>query len=382
VEEGPTHFPYNPLLEPTVIDLVYIPEELLLRVNHSIRPDIRGLSDHAPLLTVLPTPDFEVTKYKCYLKPDTPGYTSWMKDVSDVLATLGDALPPGSPEEIDEVVQAMSAVFSKAWDSHADFVDVTRNSKKWWNGFCARVLVMYWSSRLQEDWSEFCHTTCEVNRNFFACRIQDIASKKAQPWDLAAWVKQRQLPLYEAISFRGQPCNNMDSLWGALDSTYNAASGRPVDLSVLNAVLSLPVWEWKLFSMLELTQALHACSSTSAPGPDHVTWGMLKHLSANPRITGPFLSIAEVCIQVGHWPAHFKESLSVIILKLGKVSYSTPKSFRPIVLLNTLGKLVEKMLSHHMQFDGVHHGAFQPNQFGGISQHSTEDAGVFLTHLI
>jgi len=82
--------------------------------------------------------------------------------------------------------------------------------------------------------------------------------------------------------------------------------------------------------MLELTQALHACSSSSAPGPNHVTWGMLKHLSANPHIASLFLGLAEACIQVGHWPAHFKESLLVIIPKLGKLSYLTPKSFHPI----------------------------------------------------
>jgi len=105
--------------------------------------------------------------------------------------------------------------------------------------------------------------------------------------------------------------------------------------------------------MLELTQALCACSSMSAPGPDHVTWGMLKTLVVNTHITSLFLGLAEACIQLGHWPAHFKESLLVIIPKPGKLSYSTPKSFRPIVLLNTLGKLVEKMLSHCMQYDGV-----------------------------
>jgi len=131
VEEGPTHFPYNPLLEPTVIDLVYIPDELLLRVKHHICLDIWGSSDHAPLLSELPTLDFELTKYKCYPKPDTPAYMSWMKDVSEVLATLGDAAPPSTLEEIDEVVQAMSSVFSKVWDTHANFVEVACNLKKW-----------------------------------------------------------------------------------------------------------------------------------------------------------------------------------------------------------------------------------------------------------
>ena len=114
VEEGPTHFPYNPLLEPTVINLVYIPEELSLKVNHSICPDIRGSSDHAPLLMELPTLDFEVTKYKCYLKPDTPEYTSWMKDVSDILATLGQPVPwlsggnqRGGPGHVDGFLQGV-----------------------------------------------------------------------------------------------------------------------------------------------------------------------------------------------------------------------------------------------------------------------------------
>jgi len=353
VEEGPTHFPYNPLFKPTVINLVYIPEELLLRAHHHIHPDIRGMSDHAPLLSKLPTPDFKLMKYKSYIKPDTPAYTSWIKDVSEVLAILGDSVPPGSPEEIDEVVQTMSMIFSKVWDTHADSVDVTHNSKEWWNGSCTKALATYQSSRLQEDWAEFCHTTRVAKQSFFNCQIQDISVKKARPWDLVSWVKQCQLPSYEAISFRGQPCNDMDSLWGALNGTYNTANGRPVDLSILDAVPSLPIWEWKLFSMLELTQALHVCSSTLAPGPDHVTWGMLKTLVANPCIASLFLGLAEACIQLSHWLTQFKESLSVIIPKPGKPSYSTPKSFQPIVLLNTLGKLVEKMLSCCMQYNRV-----------------------------
>jgi hypothetical protein len=52
------------------------------------------------------------------------------------------------------------------------------------------------------------------------------------------------------------------------------------------------------------------------------------------------------------------------------------------VLLNTLGKLFEKMLAHRLQFDGVAHGTFKPNQFGGVAQRSTEDAGVYLTHIV
>ena len=75
-------------------------------------------------------------------------------------------------------------------------------------------------------------------------------------------------------------------------------------------------------------------------------------------VIGNLLLLANACLLVGHWPDYFKASTSVIIPKPGKPTYATPKSFRPIVLLNTLGKLYEKMLSACLQFDGVKYGVF------------------------
>jgi hypothetical protein len=177
------------------------------------------------------------------------------------------------------------------------------------------------------------------------------------------------------------PCNSLEALWEALDGSYNAAAACPVDLSFLDPVMPLPLQQWVPFSLLELSKALAACAKNSAPGPDHISWAHLKFWCHSSRVTLLFICI-NACLSLGHWPSHFKESLSVIIPKPGKLSYSTPKLFRPIVLLNTLGKLIEKMLACRLQFDGVAHGAFKPNQFGGIAQCSTEDAGVYLTHLV
>jgi hypothetical protein len=72
----------------------------------------------------------------------------------------------------------------------------------------------------------------------------------------------------------------------------------------------------------------------------------------------------------------------VVIPKPGKLLYDTPKSFRPIVLLNTLGKMFEKMLSNRLQFEAAKYGVLHPNQFGGVHQNSTKDAGCFLTHVV
>jgi hypothetical protein len=113
-----------------------------------------------------------------------------------------------------------------------------------------------------------------------------------------------------------------------------------------------------------------------------MTWTHLKRILPDSIVSGKILSLADACLRVGYWLSHFKESVSVIIPKPSKPSYSTLKVFWPIVLLNTLGKLIEKMISTRLQFDSVKFGVFHSNQLGGIWQQSTKDAGLFLTHLV
>ena len=136
------------------------------------------------------------------------------------------------------------------------------------------------------------------------------------------------------------------------------------------------------FSLLEIQEALKACSNVSAPGSNHITWQYLKVILANNTYAVDILSLANTCLVLHHWPRHFKELVSVIIPKPDKPAYDTSKAFRPIVLLNTLGKLIEKIIARRLQFDAVKYGILHSNQLGGVPQQSTEDAGVFLTHFV
>ncbi|CAA7269050.1 unnamed protein product [Cyclocybe aegerita] len=174
----------------------------------------------------------------------------------------------------------------------------------------------------------------------------------------------------------------MDNLWNALHGMYNSASGREYDASVLDELPDEPVREWADFSEHELLSALKGCSNSSAPGPDHITWVHLKELLKDKHVLALFIVLANACLRVGHWPRIFQESLSVIVPKPHKPSYAVLKAFRPIVLLITFGKLIEKMIANRIQFDAVKHDIFHPNQLGGIRQRSTEDAGLILTHLV
>lgn len=93
-------------------------------------------------------------------------------------------------------------------------------------------------------------------------------------------------------------------------------------------------------------------------------------------IETPILAYYNVCVRKGIQPKIFKVSRTVIIAKPKRPDYTKPKAYRPIVLLNCLGKLMEKILSRRMQFEAQKYGLMHPCQFGGMMQHSTTDAGI------
>ena len=381
VNPGPTFKPRDRSKRPSVIDLVFVPPAATLSAQCRREVSLQGESDHIPLSTTLDLgTDVPVLKRRT-LKQDSDEEEGFVGQITFELGLQAGRVLD-TAEDVEAMAQTIADIFSDAWLAFSEEVTITSRSKSWWTKECTAALKRYKTSKLPGDWTEFRRTAKAAKRKFFDRRIEEIAESNKRPWDLMEWVKQRKLPPCEAIQHKGKPCHQMSDLWDALHETYNAANDRECDLSVLDPLPALPEREWAQFSYNELQDALSACSSRSAPGPDRVTWRHLKQIIAQQDCAEAVLRLANACIRVGHWPKHFKESLSVIIPKPGKPSYSAPKAFRPIVLLNTLGKLVEKMISNRLQFDMVAFDLVHPNQMGGVRQRSTEDAGLFLTHLV
>ena len=72
----------------------------------------------------------------------------------------------------------------------------------------------------------------------------------------------------------------------------------------------------------------------------------------------------------------------VVIPKPNKVMFNSPKSYHPIVLLNTIGKLFEKMIGECLQFHMISNNFIYPSQLRGLKQRSTTDTGIALTYII
>jgi len=124
------------------------------------------------------------------------------------------------------------------------------------------------------------------------------------------------------------------------------------------------------------------CSNSSTPGPDKLSWSHLKIILKDDNCLSNIISIANACINLDYWPSHFKRSTMVIIPKSSKQSYNSPKSFRLIVLLNTVGKLIEKVIGKRLQFQTTSNNFIHPSQLGGLKFKSMIDMGMALTHII
>ena len=155
-----------------------------------------------------------------------------------------------------------------------------------------------------------------------------------------------------------------------------------MDIDALDKIIDKPTSPWPPFSKEDFKIAIANCNNTSTPGPDKLLWSHLKIILKDDKCLNSIICIANACIELGYWPLHFKRSTTVIIPKLNKKSYDTPKSFRPIVLLNTMGKLVKKVIGERLQFIMAANNFIHPSQLGGLKFKSTTDVGVTLTHII
>jgi len=161
-------------------------------------------------------------------------------------------------------------------------------------------------------------------------------------------VKKHKLSAIEAFQYDGWLCLELNDLWQAFYLLFNSVQNHQINMELLEEIPSKSIIRWKLFSEEEFTSAILKCNNLSTPGLDKFSWRHIKIIIKNATCLWKLINIADVYIDLGYWPSHFKTSSSIIISKLNKTSYNSPKTFRPIVLLNMLGKLIEKDIGERL----------------------------------
>ena len=123
---------------------------------------------------------------------------------------------------------------------------------------------------------------------------------------------------------------------------------------------------------------LKKAANRSAPGQSGHTWALLKWAweADSERI----VMLLDACLRAGHHPRLWKEAVVAVIPKPKRSDYTLAKNFRPISLLECLGKLLEKVVAKLIYSDMTKHALVPTTQFGGRNASSTLDAGLTLLH--
>ena len=126
----------------------------------------------------------------------------------------------------------------------------------------------------------------------------------------------------------------------------------------------------------ELRDAFFGTTSNT-PSPDGVPLAFLRHTWE--LVRPATRAIAEGCIKWGAFPKAFKQATVVTLSKPGR-DPRPYKGWRPITLLSTFGKGVERLLARRMTAAALNSGLLPPDVAGAVSSRSALDLVQALVH--
>lgn len=122
----------------------------------------------------------------------------------------------------------------------------------------------------------------------------------------------------------------------------------------------------------ELHNAIIKFKDGKAPGYDGISPKILKNIWVSfPDI---LLAIYNTCLRLGYMPYMWKTSIIRIIPKPGKDDYSKTNAYRPIGLISTLGKTLERIMSNRISGHLINNGHLSNSQYGFVEGKSTDHA--------
>ena len=144
----------------------------------------------------------------------------------------------------------------------------------------------------------------------------------------------------------------------------------------------LPSYHTGKITVHEIRSTILGSISKKVPGEDGIPNLVLKILidSLLPHL----YQIFNKCLDTGFCPTHFRSSITVVLRKPGKPNYTTAKAYRPIALLNTLGKALEFSLAKRITYLTETYELLPHNHLGARRAVSTEHALHYIysrTHL-
>ena len=220
---------------------------------------------------------------------------------------------------------------------------------------------------------------------FFRESMEKIAQDPKRLWQITRWAKKRAQGLYEEDYFptlqkgKTRATNIEDKVELLHQECFPLPP--PVDLDDLEGSrypTQLPCQDE--VSEEDITKVVWRLKPDKAPGNDEITNRVVKLAI---RVIGKQVArLFTACLRLGYHPRAFRTAVTVVLRKPGKPDYSDPAAYRPIALLNTLGKVLESIVAGRISTLAERYSLLPDEQYGARPGRSTEDALLNLQETI
>lgn len=387
----------------STIDLIFLSEGASqATISCQVEDNLHYGSDHWPIKTTFvwsgtqPTPK----KRRAWKKMEDEKIGTEVKAGAKALNWVLGTPDLDSQEDIDQYLAKMLTGFDEIVELTIPWAAPGRDPKSFWNADCTRVtrsakqkLKTYIYNGTQEAKEELrkaertkVQTLRKARTLAFREGVHKASIQGGGIWRLARWGRERSmlpkaLPQFPAIKDKqGRMAEDFEGKVRNLRETL-LPPPREADLEDIEGTNYPPALAMEdQITEKEVLEAIWHPAADKAPGISGIPNRFLRKV-AKPMLRA-FVHLFKACIRIGYHPRRFKEANTVILKKPRKADYSEPKAYRPIALLDTLGKSLETLLSKRLYRMAEEYKMLPPQQMGARKNRSVETALETLTDAV
>ena len=375
----------------TAIDLVWGSNEAVNRIiTCRIAEDHDHGSDHLPIETTiamqieepqfLPAYNYAKTNWE-ELKYKLGLYMPNLNSINENTTTSAD---------VDKYAEQLVQAITKAVQETTPRKRPNPHSKRWWTAELSRLRRE--ANRLRRI---FGRTYDSVDKAAWKAKsdeyIQEIERAKARKWKeyvnnadgKTIWQIKKYItnaPTSTFIPTLNGHAATYEQKVNALQKSF-FPEPPPADLTdIPTAVYPQEVTYEEQITIRQIREAVNRLTPDKAPGPDEISNRVLKN--ALPAIEHHLQALMQASLRLGHFPKPFKQTTTVVLRKPSKPDYSKVKAYRPIALENTLGKVMESVITEIVSYLTETHDLLPLHHFGGRPGRSAEDAMMIMSENI
>jgi len=346
----------------STIDLLFASEDLAAHLLHcKTRRDIDQSSDHLAISTEFfweaeQGSERIVRNWKKADMGEVRERVKMLVGEADAAHVLREGVEAEALRIAEALIQAMQELVPLA--------KISPRMSPWWNEECAEAVKTArslrkegWRNDSSQRYNDYLKAVehkgkviKKAKKESFRATMSELTGNPDAIWKIARWAKDKSMlprnpPQLPDLNSPDGIATTPEEKVETLRQKFFPTPPEP-DMEDTIGFEYRPEWPTtQRIEDAEVQRVVRKLKSKKAPGPNEVPNEMIK--SCEDILTPHLGRLFNACLEQGVHPKIYKRAKTIVLKKPGKKvgDYAEAKAYRPIALLDTIGKVFEKILA-------------------------------------